>query len=564
MNSQETRIGDLLRLERLCDDFESSWRSGEPPKLEEYVKQGAAELREQLFEELLRVELRARLERGGALEPQEYLARFPNFSSQIHSAIESVAKGSDATIAQDKDERAGLQFCCPACGSQSKKPLDLRLDEFRCPTCGATVNVTGKDLEKSTMAMGRFALLARVGRGAFGVVWKAWDSKLDRIVALKVPVQSWLTPTELNKIEREARAVAKLEHEHIAKIYDVCTHDNLPILVCQFIDGESLDRRLKAVKKSVGVMPLEEAARIAELLADALSHAHQRGIIHRDLKPANVLLDHEGKPYLTDFGLAKQQADDATLTAEGQVLGTPAYMPPEQAQGDSNLADQRSDVYSLGAVLYEMITSERPFRGPVRMLFEQIASEPPESPKKLNPRVPRDLETITLHCLEKKPSSRYPTAAELRSDLHRFRSGEPVRVQPPSPWRMLQSWYPKHATLMLGAYYIVSPLMWVFFILGGLLETPEHDALRLASSIFLPWALGWICVGYLTIARGSWFEWVHIPLVLAFASLTLFIQDRPTSYLLIGLITTTGLALQVGAAVSRLAQRRHAATEEHA
>ncbi len=226
--------------------------------------------------------------------------------------------------------------------------------------------------------LGRFELVRELGQGAFGAVYLALDTKLSRQVAVKMPrAREFRTREDLERFLREARSVAQLKHPGIVPVYDVGENDGTPYLVSEFVQGMTLADRLTA-----GRLTFREAAELTAAVGEALHAAHDQGIVHRDVKPSNIMLDAQGAPRLTDFGLAKRDVGEVTMTLEGDVLGTPAYMSPEQAGGQSARVDGRSDVYSLGVVLYELLTGELPFRGNIRMLLHQVTHEEPRPPRR--------------------------------------------------------------------------------------------------------------------------------------------------------------------------------------
>jgi hypothetical protein len=281
-----------------------------------------------------------------------------------------------------------------------------------------------------------YEVLGELGRGGMGVVYKARQVPLDRVVALKMILAGGHAgPEERARFRREAEAVARLQHPNIVQVFEVGEHDGLPFFSIEFCPGGSLDRKLAGTP-----LPPREAAALVEKLATAMDAAHRKGVLHRDLKPANVLLAEGGTPKVTDFGLAKKLGE-AGQTASGAVVGTPSYMAPEQAGGQGKEVGPAADVYALGALLYECLTGRPPFKAATALdTLLQVVAEEPVPPSRLQPATPKDLETICLKCLQKQPARRYAGAAELADDLHRFLEGEPVRARPVGAAERLGKW----------------------------------------------------------------------------------------------------------------------------
>jgi serine/threonine-protein kinase len=264
---------------------------------------------------------------------------------------------------------------------------------------------------------GDYELLKELGRGGMGIVYNARQMSLNRLVALKMLKSDVLaTDDELRRFQNEAEAVALLDHPHIVPILEVGEHEGRRYFTMKLVSGQSLDRKLNEYAADA-----KAAARLVVTAAEAVHHAHQPGILHRDIKPANILLDDRGQPHVTDFGLAKRVEGDSELTQSGAILGTPAYMSPEQAWGRRGAVTTASDVYGLGAVFYALLAGRAPFVGDTVVdTIQRVRERAPEPLSKLNPRTPRDLEVICLKCLEKDPARRYSWAQALADDLRRY------------------------------------------------------------------------------------------------------------------------------------------------
>ena len=284
---------------------------------------------------------------------------------------------------------------------------------------------------------GDYELLGEIAHGGMGVVYKARQMRLNRIVALKMILNGALdTDTAVRRFQAEAQAVASLQHPNIVAIHEVGEYKGRHYFSMDYIAGRSLAQVIGGAP-----LPTVKAAGILATIAEAVHYAHTRGVLHRDLKPSNVLIDIDGQPHITDFGLAKQLNADMGLTMSGVVMGSPGYMPPEQLRGQNNRADARSDVYALGATLYEALTGRVPFLAATAVeTLRQVEEKEPVSPRLLNPSVPVDLETICLKCLEKDPPKRYADARELAADLRRFLNREPIVARPVSAWEKGVKW----------------------------------------------------------------------------------------------------------------------------
>jgi hypothetical protein len=323
-----------------------------------------------------------------------------------------------------------------------------------------------------------YELLGVLGRGGMGVVYMARQSCLNRIVALKMILSGHhAAAKELQRFRLEAEAVARLQHPNIVQIYEVGEQVGLPYFTLEYVEGGSLAKKLSA-----GPLPAREAALLTETLARAIHAAHQNGIVHRDLKPGNVLLSKDGVPKIADFGLAKYLgAGDQTHS--GILLGTPSYMAPEQAAGRTREIGPATDVYALGAILYEMLTGRAPFRGATLLeTLEQVQFHEPVPPGRIQLRLPRNLDAICLKCLEKDPRRRYASAEALAEDLRRFRVGEAVQARPAN--LLARAWLWCHRpnrvreagvlTTFLGTFFLVYELLGFVGLALGRLPTARH------------------------------------------------------------------------------------------
>jgi len=338
---------------------------------------------------------------------------------------------------------------CPTCGSE----IPAEAVDGLCLKClgrlGFCLEVEGA-ADAGLLRLGDYEVLAEIARGGMGVVYRARQLSLNRIVALKVVLNGPFSSADfVRRFRNEAQAAAALRHPNIVAVYEVGEHNGSHFLSLEFVEGQSFAELARERP-----LPAKRAAGYIKTIAEAVEHAHQRGVLHRDLKPSNILLDLFDQPRVTDFGLAKLIDQDGELTVTGQVLGSPNYMPPEQAAGKVSEAAPAADVYSLGAILYELLTCRPPFQGEsLQSILAQVRDSEPVPPRRLNPGTPADLQTICLKCLQKEPARRYGSARELAEDLGCFLAGEPIHARPVALAERAWLWALRHplpAALGLG------------------------------------------------------------------------------------------------------------------
>jgi WD40 repeat protein/tRNA A-37 threonylcarbamoyl transferase component Bud32 len=395
-------------LNQALADQARHWQSGTATSVEDFLeREPALRSNPEAILDLIYKEVLLRCDRGERPQLQEYARRFPEHAAaigaifEVHEALES----GESITAPD---------------AAAEQTLRLSSHEILAPPSD----------------MPGYELLERLGRGGMGVVYKARQRSLGRIVALKMILAGPHARAEdLARFRREAEVIAKLAHPNIVQIHEVGEHEGRPFLSLEFVDGGGLDKKLGGAP-----LPAHDAARLIETVARAVHHAHCQGVVHRDLKPANILLTADGIPKITDFGLARLGAG-SEQTQSGDVLGTPSYMAPEQASGRNSAIGPATDIYALGATLYELLTGRPPFRAdnPLDTLL-QVMDQEPVTVRRLQPNVPSDLETICLKCLEKAPSKRYASAADLADDLRRFDEGQPIFARPTPSWERGLKW----------------------------------------------------------------------------------------------------------------------------
>ncbi len=408
---EDLSVSQEQEIDRLCDEFETAWRAGQEPRIEEYLNRVPEVGQPRLLEELLAVEFDLLQQNDRTVDIESFRRWFPDDGPAIAAAPESQRRRRLVI----NSERAG-----------------------QIPIVGTTVQYFGD-----------YELLEEIARGGMGVVYRARQVSLNRTVALKMILAGQLAGEEdVRRFHVEAESAANLDHPGIVPIHEIGEHDGQHYFSMGFVDGVSLAECIMERP-----LPPRHAAEIVRKVAQAIAYAHSRGVIHRDLKPGNVMLDQDGEPRVTDFGLAKRIDGGGELTATGQILGTPSYMPPEQVSASHGQLTQAADIYSLGAMLYALVTGRPPFQADNAMdTMRQVLEDPPVLPRQLNSNVPLDLETICLKCLEKETRRRYECAQNLADDLERFLNDKPIEAKRITSLDRMKKWFYRHATDCTAAH----------------------------------------------------------------------------------------------------------------
>ncbi|MDR3638192.1 MAG: serine/threonine-protein kinase [Isosphaeraceae bacterium] len=441
----ELPLADLIYIDESCDRFESSWRSGVRPELEAFLDGAQGQARQKLLRELLALDLEFRRGAGEHPDVADYITRFPDHTLVVESVFAPPASGFKTRMAtRGGTGRSGIAVLDPVTEPDEALPrAEL-----------------GPDARAALRDAG-YEILGEVGRGGMGVVYLANKVALNRRCALKMILAGAHAGAAVSaRFRAEAETIAHLQHPDIVQIYHVGEAAGLPYFELEYLPGGSLDKLLDGAP-----WPAPIAAELVEVLARAIAEAHRRGVIHRDLKPANILLDAESRPKVADFGLAKVLDTDDGMTKTQMVIGSPCYMAPEQAEGNSKLVGPTTDVYALGAIFYELLTGHPPFRAPTSLeTLNLVRTADPVPPSRLQPGLPKAAETICLKCLEKPPARRYATADDLAEDLRRYTAGESILAHPAPQWEQAWRWTRRRPTVMASA---AVALLALAVLLGG-------------------------------------------------------------------------------------------------
>jgi WD40 repeat protein/tRNA A-37 threonylcarbamoyl transferase component Bud32 len=444
-------------LDEACDQFEAVCQQagscGPLPHIEDYLAGMVEPERMALVRELIPLEIHYRRQRGETPRPENYCGRFPQLDPRWLAGAVAASRAPEA-----ESKRLVHTGPWPVAAST--------------PSKHATLLPAAEEAAEEVQVPG-YEVLGELGRGGMGVVYKARQQSLKRLVALKMILAgAHAAPEQVARFRAEAEAVARMQHPHIVQVYEIGEYAGRSFISLEYCPGGSLAERFQGQPQ-----PGRKAAVLVQTLAGAVQHAHAHGIIHRDLKPANVLLAENDTVKVSDFGLAKQLEPSVAQTQSGVIVGTPSYMAPEQTAGRSKPIGPATDVYALGAILYEALTGRPPFRAATPLeTLEQVRSQEPVAVRQLQPSVPKDLETICLKCLQKEPAKRYASAAAFGDDLERFLTGKPILARPVGHLERLWRWgkrNPMVASLTVVVFFLLAAVAGVASI-GYLREAAAH------------------------------------------------------------------------------------------
>ncbi len=469
-------LAQARRVNSACERFENAWRSGNSPRIEIFLEESPSEDHAELLRELLILELELCLQSGKPPSCSEYRTRFQEDVALVEQVFAELAT-APPTVPNTQRESP----------TNEMPSTVLLLRDGSSPS---------SHLFKDLPQFGDYDLIEELARGGMGVVYKARQRSLKRIVALKMILSGqFASAAERDRFRQEAELAANLDHRHIVPIYEVGEFEGHHYFSMKLLDGGNLARRVTQF-----VSDPRSGARLLATVARAVHHAHAHGFLHCDLKPANILLDAQGQPHVTDFGLAKRFQDDSALTASGAIMGTLSYMAPEQALGKRRELTPAADVYALGAILYELLTARPPFRAVTEMeTVAQVLYNEPVPPRHLQPGVSPELEKICLKCLEKSPKDRYASAEALAENLDRYLRGEDVEGTGLA--KRLRRWTRREPELVarLGGLGLIASLTQFNYVFTPHPNVATH---RNVMTVLVLWSV--LALGFQLCLRRGW------------------------------------------------------------